>query len=302
MLTCSHTYQRVEQFMTSRNWTPDFSALQPSFDLAIAEDIGDGDHSALSCLDQEKRGKARLLIKEKGVIAGVALAQHLFKYIDPTAEITVFIEDGSTIAPGDVVLEVEGNAIKLLQSERLVLNYMQRLSGIATSASHYAAMVAHTKCTVLDTRKTTPGLRILEKWAVQLGGGGNHRMGLYDMIMLKDNHIDFAGGIVPAVDRVRRYLKSKGKDLKIEVETRDLDEVREALEAGADRIMLDNFTPEQTKEAVALIGERSETESSGGITKETLVSYAECGVDFISIGALTHQIASLDMSLKAIEE
>ena len=288
--------------MTSRNWTPDFSALQPSFDLAIAEDIGDGDHSALSCLDGQKRGKARLLIKEKGVIAGVALAEHLFKYIDPSAEISVYIKDGSTIKPGDIVLEVEGNTIKLLQSERLVLNYMQRLSGIATSASHYAAMVAHTKCTVLDTRKTTPGLRILEKWAVQLGGGDNHRMGLFDMIMLKDNHIDFAGGIVPAVERVRDYLESKNKDLKIEVETRDLNEVLEALKAGADRIMLDNFTPEQTKEAVALIGDRAETESSGGITEETLVSYAECGVDFISIGALTHQIASLDMSLKAIEE
>jgi len=288
--------------MISRNWTPDFKALQPSFDLSIAEDIGDGDHSALSCLDGQKRGKARLLIKEKGIIAGVALAEHLFNYIDPTAKITALIKDGGKIEPGDVVLEVEGNAIKLLQSERLVLNYMQRLSGIATSASHYAAMVAHTKCTVLDTRKTTPGLRILEKWAVQLGGCGNHRMGLYDMIMLKDNHIDFAGGIVPAVERVRNYLQSKGKELKIEVETRDLQEVHEALEAGADRIMLDNFTLQQTLEAVALIGEASETESSGGITKDTLVSYAECGVDFISIGALTHQIASLDMSLKAIEE
>jgi nicotinate-nucleotide pyrophosphorylase (carboxylating) len=256
----------------------------------------------LSCLDVQKRGKARLLIKESGIIAGVALAEHLFKYIDPSADTKVFIEDGSKIEPGDIVLEVEGNAIKLLQSERLVLNYMQRLSGIATSASQYAALVAHTKCTVLDTRKTTPGLRTLEKWAVQLGGGGNHRMGLYDMIMLKDNHIDFAGGILPAVKRVRDYLKSKGKDLKIEVETRDLNEVREALNAGVDRIMLDNFTPAQTIEAVALIGNQAETESSGGITKETLVSYAECGVDFISIGALTHQIASLDMSLKAIEE
>lgn len=288
--------------MTSRNWTPDFNALQSSFDLAIAEDIGDGDHSALSCLDGQMRGKARLLIKESGIIAGVALAEHLFKYIDPTVSIKVFIKDGGKIEPGDVVLEVEGNAIKLLQSERLVLNYMQRLSGIATSVSRYAELVAHTKCTVLDTRKTTPGLRVLEKWAVQLGGGGNHRMGLYDMIMLKDNHIDFAGGIVPAVERVRNYLQSKGKDLKIEVETRDLQEVCQALEAGADRIMLDNFAPEQTIAAIALIGDTAETESSGGITKETLVSYAECGVDFISIGALTHQIASLDMSLKAIEE
>ena len=288
--------------MTSRNWTPDFKALQPSFDLAIAEDIGDGDHSSLSCLDVQKRGSARLLIKEPGIIAGVALAKYLFTYIDPSAVVTVFIEDGSAISPGDIVLEVEGNAVKLLQSERLVLNYMQRLSGIATSASRYAAMISHTKCTVLDTRKTTPGLRILEKWAVQLGGGGNHRMGLYDMIMLKDNHIDFAGGILPAVERVRAYLKSEGKDLKIEVETRDLNEVRQALEAGADRIMLDNFTPTQTVEAVALIGDQAETESSGGITKESLVAYAECGVDFISIGALTHQIASLDMSLKATEE
>jgi nicotinate-nucleotide pyrophosphorylase (carboxylating) len=302
MVTWRQTYQRVEHFMTSENWTPDFKALQNSFDLAIAEDIGDGDHSSLSCLDGQKRGRARLLIKEHGIIAGVALANHLFKYIDPSAAVNVLIEDGSPIKPGDIVLEVEGNAIKLLQSERLILNYLQRLSGISTSASKYAAMVAHTKCTVLDTRKTTPGLRILEKWAVQLGGGGNHRMGLYDMIMLKDNHIDFAGGIIPAVARVRAYLKFKGKDLKIEVETRDLNEVRQALEAGVDRIMLDNFTPAQTIEAVALIGDKAETESSGGITGETLVAYAECGVDFISIGALTHQIASLDMSLKAIEE
>ncbi|REK58071.1 MAG: carboxylating nicotinate-nucleotide diphosphorylase [Bacteroidetes bacterium] len=288
--------------MTSETWTPDFKALQDSFDLAITEDIGDGDHSSISCLDGQKRGRARLLIKETGIIAGVALAKYLFKYIDSTAEINVFIKDGAPIKPGDIVLEVEGNAIKLLQSERLVLNYMQRLSGIATNTSKYAAMVAHTNCTVLDTRKTTPGLRILEKWAVHLGGGGNHRMGLYDMIMLKDNHIDFAGGIQPAVERVRAYLKSKGKDLKIEVEARNLNEVREALVAGADRIMLDNFTPAQTLKAVAVIGDKAEIESSGGITKETLVSYAECGVDFISIGALTHQIASLDMSLKATEE
>ena len=288
--------------MTSETWTPDFKALQDSFDLAITEDIGDGDHSSISCLDGQKRGRARLLIKETGIIAGVALAKYLFKYIDSTAEINVFIKDGAPIKPGDIVLEVEGNAIKLLQSERLVLNYMQRLSGIATNTSKYAAMVAHTNCTVLDTRKTTPGLRILEKWAVHLGGGGNHRMGLYDLIMLKDNHIDFAGGIQPAVERVRAYLKSKGKDLKIEVEARNLNEVREALEAGADRIMLDNFTPAQTLKAVAVIGDKAEIESSGGITKETLVSYAECGVDFISIGALTHQIASLDMSLKATEE
>lgn len=286
--------------MTSRIGTPDFNALQASFDLAIAEDIGDGDHSAMSSLDAQERGKARLLIKETGIIAGVALAEHLFKYIDPTAEISVFIHDGSKIEPGDIILEVEGNAIKLLQSERLVLNYVQRLSGIATNTAKYAALVAHTNCTILDTRKTTPGLRVLEKWAVRLGGGGNHRMGLYDMIMLKDNHIDLAGGIVPAVVKVRNYLKSRNKKLKIEVETRNIEEVKEALKVNADRIMLDNFTPQATFEAVALIGNRAETESSGGITTDTLVSYAECGVDYISIGALTHQIASLDMSLKAI--
>ena len=197
---------------------------------------------------------------------------------------------------------MEGNSIKLLQAERLVLNYIQRLSGIATSTSKYAALVAHTSCTILDTRKTTPGLRVLEKWAVALGGGGNHRMGLYDMIMLKDNHIDFSGGILPAVKKVRNYLEQNNKSLQIEVETRDISEVLQAIEAQADRIMLDNFTVQQTKEAVELIAGRAEIESSGGITKETIVSYAECGVDFISVGALTHQIASLDLSLKACAE
>lgn len=288
--------------MLTPRWTPDFTALNPTFDLAIAEDIGDGDHSALSCLDHHKTGRAKLLIKEKGIVAGVALAKHLFTYIDPTASVQIMIQDGTPVVPGDIVLTVEGNAIKLLQSERLVLNYMQRLSGVATKSAAYIAMVAHTKCTILDTRKTTPGLRVLEKWAVQLGGASNHRMGLYDMIMLKDNHIDFAGGIVPAVERVRAYLKAVGKDLKIEVETRDLKEVEEALSAGADRIMLDNFDYEMTREAVGLIDGRAEIESSGGITNSTLVGYAECGVDYISIGALTHQIQSLDMSLKALDE
>lgn len=302
MLTWRQTYQLNLDFMTSSIDTPDFNALRPSFDLAIAEDLGDGDHSAMSSLDPEKRGRAHLHIKETGIIAGVALAEYLFTYIDPSAKTIVFMKDGSKIKPGDIVLEVEGNALKLLQSERLVLNYMQRLSGIATKTALYTKVVAHTNCTILDTRKTTPGLRVLEKWAVRLGGGGNHRMGLYDMIMLKDNHIDFAGGIVPTVARVRDYLKTRNKNLKIEVETRNIAEVREALEANADRIMLDNFSPQATLEAVTLIDKRAETESSGGITKETLVNYAECGVDFISIGALTHQIASLDMSLKAAEE
>ena len=286
--------------MNSPDWIPDFFELNNAFDFAIKEDIGDGDHSALSCLDHTKRGKAKLLIKQDGIIAGIALAKYLFTYIDPTATVEVLIEDGSKVYPGDIALTVEANAIKLLQAERLVLNYTQRLSGVATSSAEYANMVAHTSTTILDTRKTTPGLRVLEKWAVSLGGGGNHRMGLYDMIMLKDNHIDFAGGIIPAVNGVREYLSALGKTLKIEVETRDLNEVQEALIAGVDRIMLDNFTTKETRTAVALIDHRAETESSGGITKDTLVSYAECGVDYISVGALTHQIKSLDMSLKAL--
>lgn len=286
--------------MNSPDWIPDFFELNNAFDFAIKEDIGDGDHSALSCLDHTKRGKAKLLIKQDGIIAGIALAKYLFTYIDPTATVEVLIQDGSKVYPGDIALTVEANAIKLLQAERLVLNYTQRLSGVATSSAEYANMVAHTSTTILDTRKTTPGLRVLEKWAVSLGGGGNHRMGLYDMIMLKDNHIDFAGGIIPAVNGVREYLSARGKTLKIEVETRDLNEVQEALIAGVDRIMLDNFTTKETRKAVALIDHRAETESSGGITKDTLVSYAECGVDYISVGALTHQIKSIDMSLKAL--
>ena len=286
--------------MNSPDWIPDFFELNNAFDFAIKEDIGDGDHSALSCLDHTKRGKAKLLIKQDGIIAGIALAKYLFTYIDPTATVEVLIQDGSKVYPGDIALTVEANAIKLLQAERLVLNYTQRLSGVATSSAEYANLVAHTSTTILDTRKTTPGLRVLEKWAVSLGGGGNHRMGLYDMIMLKDNHIDFAGGIIPAVNGVREYLSARGKTLKIEVETRDLNEVQEALIAGVDRIMLDNFTTKETRTAVALIDHRAETESSGGITKDTLVSYAECGVDYISVGALTHQIKSIDMSLKAL--
>ena len=286
--------------MNSPDWIPDFFELNTAFDFAIKEDIGDGDHSALSCLDLTKRGKAKLIIKQDGIIAGIALAKYLFTYIDPTAKVEVLIEDGSRVYPGDIALTVEANAIKLLQAERLVLNYTQRLSGVATSSAEYSNMVAHTSTTILDTRKTTPGLRVLEKWAVSLGGGGNHRMGLYDMIMLKDNHIDFAGGIIPAVNSVREYLSAMGKTLKIEVETRDLNEVQEALIAGVDRIMLDNFTTKETRTAVALIDHRAETESSGGITKDTLVSYAECGVDYISVGALTHQIKSIDMSLKAL--
>lgn len=285
--------------MPKSSWPPEFHILDPQIDFAIAEDLGDGDHSALSCLDPHVRGRARMFIKQDGIVAGLALAAYIFQKIDPSVQLKFLVQDGDFCGAGTVAMEVEGNTILLLQSERLVLNYLQRLSGIATQTHTYASRIAHTSAKVLDTRKTTPGLRILEKWAVSLGGGDNHRMGLYDMIMLKDNHIDFAGGIAPAMQRVRHYLKTQGKDLKIEVETRNLEEVEEALEAGADRIMLDNFTVPETKAAVALIGGRCETESSGGITLSSIVPYAECGVDFISIGALTHHINSLDISLKA---
>ena len=281
------------------DFVPNFSLLDPQIEFAIAEDIGDGDHSALSCLSPLSRGRAKLLMKENGIIAGIALAKYIFQKIDPSANFKADAKDGQWITEGSVVFTVEGNTIKLLQSERLVLNYMQRLSGVATKTHHMAQRIAHTSCRLLDTRKTTPGLRVLEKWAVRLGGGHNHRMGLYDMVMLKDNHIDFAGGIGPAVAQVRQYLKEQQKELAIEVETRNIQEVREALAAEADRIMLDNFDIATTKEAVALIGGRCEVESSGGITEHTLVPFAECGVDYISVGALTHHIKGVDMSLKA---
>lgn len=281
------------------DFVPNFSLLDRQIEFAIAEDIGDGDHSALSCLSPVSRGKAKLLMKESGIIAGIALAKYIFQKIDPTAHFKAVAKDGQWITAGTVVFTVEGNTIKLLQSERLVLNYMQRLSGVATKTHHMVERIAHTSCRLLDTRKTTPGMRVLEKWAVRLGGGHNHRMGLYDMVMLKDNHIDFAGGIGPAVAQVRQYLKEQQKELAIEVETRNIQEVHEALAAKVDRIMLDNFDIATTKEAVALIGGRCEVESSGGITENTLVAFAECGVDFISVGALTHHIKGVDMSLKA---
>ena len=300
MLTCSEKPLLKSNFMPYASWIPDFHALKAQLDFAIAEDLGDGDHSALSSIPVNHRGKAQLILKEPGIFAGGALAKHLFKYIDSTATATQLIEDGSLTKEGTVAMIVEGNTIKLLQSERLVLNYLQRLSGIATRTYSYASLIAHTSCTVLDTRKTTPGLRVLEKWAVALGGGGNHRMGLYDMIMLKDNHIDFVGGISEAVGRTKTYLKNKDRSLAIEVETRNLEEVKAAIQADVDRIMLDNFSVSETKEAVKYIAGRTEVESSGGITRDTLVPYAECGVDFISVGALTHHIKGLDMSLKAL--
>lgn len=268
---------------------------------ALAEDLGDGDHSALACIPADAMGSAKLLVKEPGILAGVELAERIFKAVDPRFELEVFLKDGATIAYGEVAFVVRGPSQKLLSAERLVLNFMQRLSGVATQTNQYVRAIEGTNAKVLDTRKTTPGLRYLEKWAVTMGGGYNHRIGLFDMIMLKDNHIDFAGGIAQAIDKTKDYLKRTGRDLKIEVETRNLDEVRQVLSIGGiHRIMLDNFTTAQTREAVALIDGKFEIESSGGITLESIRSYAECGVDYISVGALTHSVKSLDLSLKAL--
>ncbi len=269
-------------------------------EIAIAEDIGDGDHSSLSCIPEEAQGKVMLLVKESGILAGLEVGIGIFKRIDASIELEVLMADGAVINPGDIVLRAKGPVRSLLQAERLVLNVMQRMSGIATKTDEYVKLLAGTNTKVLDTRKTTPGMRLLEKEAVKIGGGVNHRIGLYDMIMLKDNHIDFAGGIEKAVNSVKAYLKEKGKKLKIEVEVRNWEELEEALkQEGIDRIMLDNFDVETTKKAVKRIAGQCETESSGGITKDRLREYAECGVDYISVGALTHHIKSLDLSLKA---
>ena len=269
-------------------------------ELAIREDIGDGDHSSLSCIPHDECGRMKLLVKQEGILAGVEVAQRVFKRLDPDVKFEQLIEDGARIKPGDIAFYVEGRLISLLQAERIVLNIMQRMSGVATQTAVYVKELEGLKTKVLDTRKTTPGMRVLDKMAVKLGGGENHRMGLFDMVILKDNHIDFAGGILKAIPRVREYLKAKGKNIPIEVEVRSLDDIRDVFAAGGcDRIMLDNFTPEMTREAVKLIDGRIETESSGGITLKNLREYAECGVDYISVGALTHQIKSLDLSLKA---
>lgn len=269
-------------------------------DLAFAEDIGDGDHTTLCCIPEEAMGKSQLLVKEEGVLAGVEIARKVFDRFDPTLQMEVFIHDGAHVKPGDVAFIVTGKVRSLLQTERLMLNIMQRMSGIATMTRRYVERLEGTGAHVLDTRKTTPGLRILEKQAVKIGGGMNHRIGLFDMILLKDNHIDFAGGIRPAIEGAKTYLKAKGKNIPIECEVRSLEDIDEVFAAGGvDRIMFDNFTPELTRQAVAKVAGRCETESSGGITLDTLREYAETGVDFISVGALTHQIKSLDMSLKA---
>jgi nicotinate-nucleotide pyrophosphorylase (carboxylating) len=276
----------------------DYKQLIP---LWFAEDIGEGDHTTLACIPETAMGKSQLIIKENGVIAGVEVAREIFKTFDPTLKMNVFITDGTEVKIGDIAFNVEGKIQSLLQTERLMLNVMQRMSGIATRTRQYVKALEGTKTRVLDTRKTTPGLRFLEKQAVKIGGGVNHRFGLYDMILLKDNHVDFAGGIKNAIVRTREYLKSKGKDLKIEIEVRNFEEIEQVMAVGGvDRIMLDNFTIENTRKAVEIIGGRYEIESSGGITFDTLRQYAECGVDFISVGALTHSVKSLDMSFKAV--
>lgn len=269
--------------------------------LAFAEDIGDGDHTTLCCIQEEEMGKQHLLIKEEGIIAGVDIALKVFKKFDPTLKVEVFIHDGEKVKPGDIAFVVEGKVRSLLQTERLMLNIMQRMSGIATMTAKYAAELEGLKTKVLDTRKTTPGLRMLEKEAVKIGGGCNHRIGLFDMILLKDNHVDFAGGIKAAITKAKQYIKDNHKEgMKIEIEVRNFEELNEAIETGGiDRIMLDNFTPADTKKAVEIIAGRYETESSGGITFKTLREYGECGVDFISVGALTHSVKGLDMSFKA---
>jgi nicotinate-nucleotide pyrophosphorylase (carboxylating) len=271
-------------------------------DNALREDIGDGDHTSAACIPADAHGKARLLVKEEGVLAGIRIAPLVFHTLDPDASVTLYLQDGAWIRPGDVAFVVEGKILALLQAERTVLNIMQRMSGIATATRRYAEKLKGLKTKILDTRKTSPGMRMLEKEAVRIGGGVNHRMGLYDMILIKDNHIDFAGGIREAIERCRRYLKDTGRNLKIEVEARSLQDVHTILSVGGvDRIMLDNFSPADTRAAVELIGNTIETESSGGITLETIREYAECGVDYISVGALTHHIDSLDLSLDAID-
>ena len=269
-------------------------------DLAFAEDIGDGDHTTLCCIPDTAMGKSRLLIKEPGIMAGVEIARKIFHRFDPDLKMTVYIEDGTAVKPGDVAFVVEGRVQSLLQTERLMLNVMQRMSGIATMTHRYVKKLEGLHTRILDTRKTTPGMRMLEKEAVKIGGGVNHRIGLFDMILLKDNHVDFAGGIENAISRCHDYLKAKGKDLKIEIEVRNLDELKEVMRVGGvDRIMLDNFSPELTKEAVKIVGGKYEIESSGGITFDTIRDYAESGVDFVSVGALTHSVKGLDMSFKA---
>ncbi len=269
-------------------------------DIALKEDIGDGDHSSLSCVPSNAKGHAKLIIKDEGVIAGIELAERIFKRYDPTLKVVIFKQDGTKVKYGDIALEVHGSSRSILATERLVLNFMQRMSGIATQTNKIVSLLEGCPTKLLDTRKTTPGIRYMEKWAVRIGGGHNHRFALYDMIMLKDNHIDYAGGISQAIKRTNEYLISTGKKLKVEVEVRNEEELKQVIETGmVNRIMLDNFTPERIKAVLPTIPKEYETEASGGITLETIREFAETGVDFISVGALTHSFKSLDMSLKA---
>lgn len=268
---------------------------------AIREDIGDGDHTSLSCIPQNATGKAKLLVKDEGIIAGVAFAKQVFAYVDKDLEVVTFIQDGEKVKYGDIVFLVHGRSQSILKAERLVLNAMQRMSAIATKTAFFTALLAGTKTKVLDTRKTTPGIRAIEKWAVKIGGGVNHRFALYDMMMIKDNHIDFAGGVSAAITKAKKYLIEKKMDLNIIVEARSLEEIQEILSnTGVHRILIDNFNYEDTLKAVALIGDTCFTESSGGINEKTIRKYADCGVDFISSGALTHAVSNLDLSLKAV--
>ncbi len=281
--------------------TLNFERIDQIIREALKEDIGDGDHSSLACVPEHGEGRAKLLVKEPGIIAGVTLAKRIMELYDPELKAEFFIQDGERVNPGQIVFEVSGPSRSILATERLMLNFMQRMSGIATISRKYVDLVAHTNCVILDTRKTTPNVRYMEKWAVRIGGAQNHRYALYDMIMIKDNHIDYAGGIRQAIEATRAYLERTGKQLKVEIEVRNFDELKQVLEVGqVDRIMLDNFSPQDIRKALALIPDTYETEASGGITEETLVEYAETGVNFISVGALTHSFKSLDLSLKAI--
>lgn len=274
--------------------------LLKHIELSLSEDIGDGDHSSLACISKTETNKAKLVAKQEGIICGIDIAREVYALVDKSIKFTAMMKDGDRIKKGDIIFRVEGSAIGILTSERTALNYMQRLSGIATSTIEYVELIKGTGTKLLDTRKTTPSMRLFEKYAVKVGGGYNHRIGLYDMIMLKDNHIDFAGGVENAITKTKEYLKNVGKELKIEVEVRSMEELERVLKIGGiDRIMLDNFTPELLQKAIERIGGKYETESSGGINKDTILNFAKTGVDFISVGALTHQIKSLDLSLVA---
>ena len=276
--------------------------IEKLIELSFAEDIGDGDHTTLSSIPEDAMGENILIIKEDGVLAGVEMAKRIFAHFDKELQVEVLIEDGTEVKKGDIAMRVSGKVRSLLQTERLMLNVMQRMSGIATMTRKYVKQLEGTNTRVLDTRKTTPGMRIMEKEAVKIGGGVNHRIGLFDMILLKDNHVDFAGGIKQAIERAKEYCKEKGKELKIEIEVRNFDELQQVLDlGGVDRIMFDNFDTEATRKAVEMVAGRYETESSGGITFDTLRDYALCGVDFISVGALTHSVKGLDMSFKAVK-